>query len=249
MKFGFLSFLLLISGSLAHARVFDINKESFAAYFAASGGVSAIGVNAVKNETASSLNYSGGSNLNYAGEFGFLFSKSLLSLKFGIEILKPSLLESTASTAAGEDYYSVEGTILGYAPKLGLEVNLHGNQVSRSYISVAGGLANVTMKNEYSMTAAGSSALGVSNHSAESKGSGTLWEASLGYENILTDTTTLAVEFGYRQLRIDNLQYTKDVSTFSGANTSGDAVKNADGTAPNLDFSGGFISLGFRFYL
>lgn len=248
MKSKFLIFLLGMSGACAEARVFDINKESFAGYFLGSGGSSALGVNAVQDETASTLTYSGGVNYNYSGEFGFIYSKSRVSVRFGIEVLKPSLLESTA-TASSVEYYSTTSEILGYVPKLAVELNLHGNQVSRSFVSFAGGLANVTMKNEYTLTSAGTSALGASNHTAESKGSGTLLAASLGYENILTDTTTIAIEFGYRQMKINNLQYTKDVTTFSGAKVSGDKVTKSDGSARELDFSGGFIALGFRFYL
>lgn len=248
MKLRYWIFLLSMSATCAQARVFDINKESFAGYFAVGGGSSALGITSLDKEAGSSLSYSGGIGQNYSGEFGFLYSKSRLGIRFGIEILKPSVLDSTA-TSSGADYYSANSAILGFAPKLALEINLHGNQISRSFVSLAGGLASVTMKNEYTMTALGSSALGVSDHTAESKGSGTSLAASLGYENILTDTTTIAVEFGYRQLKIDNLQYTKDVSTFGGAKTSGDAVKHADGSARTLDLSGGFITIGFRFYL
>lgn len=248
MKLKYFIFLLAMSGTCAEARVFDITKESFAAYFSASGGSSLLGVKAIEKEAGSSLTYSGGVNYNYGGEFGFIYSKSAVSLRFGMEILKPSALDSAVGVV-GTDYYSAKSEILGYAPKLALEFNLHGNQVSRSYISVAGGLANVTMKNEYVMTAVGSSALGVVDHTAESKGSGTLLAASLGYENILTDTTTIAVEFGYRQLKIDRLQYTKSVSTFGGAKASGEDVKASDGSARSLDFSGGFVAIGFRFYL
>ncbi len=65
----------------------------------------------------------------------------------------------------------------------------------------------------------------------------------------MTDTTTVVVEFGYRQLKVDNLKYSKDVTTFSGAKSSGDAVVTSSGEKRELDFSGGFISLGFRFYM
>lgn len=248
MKLKYLAFFLTMSATCAQARVFDINKETFAGYFAAGGGSSALGITPLDKEAGTSITYSGSVNYNYSGEFGFLYSKSRLGLRFGIEILKPSALDSTASSS-GSDYYTASNVILGFAPKLALEINLHGNQFSRSFISLAGGLASVTMKNEYTMTALGSSALGVSDHTAESKGSGTLLAAAMGYENILTDTTTIAVEFGYRQLKIEDLKYTKDVSTFGGSKASGDAVKNADGAARNLDLSGGFITIGFRFYL
>jgi hypothetical protein len=240
---------LIFLGSAAQARVFDINKESLAAYFLASGGSSALATKPIQNEGLPNLTYSDGINYNYTGEFGLVYSRPGASLRFGIEIIKPTSLTSTVSST-GTNYYSAESSLLGYAPMVTLDVNLHGNPVSRSFVSLGAGYASMTMKNDYKFTAAGSSAMGgLSDHDIETKGTGTLLQASLGYENILTDTTTIAVEFGYRQLKIDNFEYTKGVTTFGGAKNIGDSVKNADGSARALDFSGGFIALGFRFYL
>ncbi|WP_295905579.1 hypothetical protein [uncultured Bdellovibrio sp.] len=247
--FRFLLPLLILFSSSAQARVFDINKETFAAYFAVSGGGSQIGTSAVDGESGSGISFSGGSKYNYTGEFGFLYSRRFASLRFGFEILKPSALESTASNGTS-DLYSAKSDILGYVPKLTLEVNVHGTNDNRSFISLTAGSASVTMKNDYVLTAAGQAAYaGVADHSVEAKGSGTLLGASLGYEGIMTDTTTVVVEFGYRQLKIDNLKYSKDVTTFSGAKTSGDSVLTSSGNQRDLDFSGGFISIGFRFYM
>ncbi|WP_413570739.1 hypothetical protein ACLWBD_14105 [Bdellovibrio sp. HCB117] len=247
MKFWLLPLLLLTS--TAQARVFNIQKETFAAYFLVSGGGSAIGTEGLDGEASSSINYSGGVNYNYSGEFGFLYSVRYLNFRFGFEILKPSTLDSTANNGTA-DLYSANSQILGYVPKVGVEVNLQSTASYRSFISATAGLASVTMKNAYTLTADGQTAFpGVADHTAESKGSGTSLQASLGYEGNLSDTTTILVEFGYRQLKIDNLKYSKDVTTFSGAKSSGDAVLNTSGEQRELDFSGGFISLGFRFYM
>lgn len=245
----FLLPLLLLISSSAQARVFNINKETFAAYFLATAGGSQIGTSTVKGESGANVAFSGGTKYNYTGEFGFLYSRPHASLRFGFEILKPTDLESTASSG-GSDLYSAKGDILGYVPKLTLEVNVHGTNDSRSFVSLTAGSANITMKNDYTLTSAGQAAYpGVSDHSVEAKGSGTLLSASLGYEGIMTDTTTVVVEFGYRQLKIDNLKYSKDATTFSGAKNSGDALLDASGNQRSVDFSGGFISLGFRFYM
>ncbi len=248
MKNFLLPLFMLALGSTAQARVFNINKETFAAYFNVTGGGSAINTAAVENESGSGVNFSGGVKYNYTGEFGFLYSRPRASLRFGFEILKPSVLESTANN--GADLYSAKSDILGYVPKLTFELNVHGTNTYRSFVSVTAGSANITMKNDYTLTAAGTAAYpGVTDHGVEAKGSGTLLSASLGYEGIMTDTTTVVVEFGYRQLKIDNLKYSKDVTTFSGAKTSGDPVLDSSGKQRELDFSGGFISLGFRFYM
>lgn len=241
--------IAIISASAAQARVFDITKETFAAYFLATGGGSSVGTKAVEGEAAGNLSYDNGVKYNYSGEFGFIYSRPLGSLRFGFEIFKPSMLETTAKNGA-TGLYSASSDLLGYAPKLAIEINVHGNKQSRSYISGAVGTAIFTMKNDYTLTAAGQSAFpGVSDHSTEAKGSSTLLSLALGYEGILTDTTTITAEFGYRQLKVDNFKYSKDVTTFSGAHSSGDVLQNTSGGARTLDFSGGFISIGFRFYL
>lgn len=248
MKFFILPLLLVLSIQ-AEARVFNINNEAFAAYFLATGGGSLLGTTSVDGESGTNVNFSGGTSYNYTGEFGFLYSTPYLGFRFGFELIKPFALSATANDGTS-DLYSVTGSIVGYAPKFTVDVNLHRANRSRSFVTATIGNASVTMKNEYVLTAAGQTAFpGVVDHTAESKGSGTLLEASLGYEGLLADTTTMIVEFGYRQLKIENLNYTKDVTTFTGAQTSGSPVLNSSGTQRTLDLSGGFISIGFRFYM
>ncbi|WII72850.1 hypothetical protein QJS83_03070 [Bdellovibrio sp. 22V] len=245
----FLPLLLLVT-STAQARVFNINKETFAAYFLATGGGSALGDSAVKGESGATIGFSEEVKYNYSGEFGFLYSRPQASLRFGFEILKPQTMNNSTANNGTDDLYTASSDLLGYAPKLTLEVNLQRTNTYRSFVSLTGGYANVTMKNDYTLTAAGQTAFpGVSDHAVEAKGSGTLLGASLGYEGIMTDTTTVLVEFGYRQLKVDNLEYTKSVTTFSGAKNSGDPVLTSSGSKRELDFSGAFISIGFRFYL
>lgn len=241
--------LLLVVGVSAEARVFNVNNEAFAAYFLMTGGGSVLGTTAVDGESGTNVTFSGGTNYNYTGEFGFLYSTPYLGFRFGFEVIKPFALDSTANDGTS-DLYSVTSALVGYAPKLTVDVNIHRANTSRSFLTATIGNASLTMKNEYTLTAAGQSAFpGVANHTTESKGDGILYAASLGYEGLLADTTTILVEFGYRQVKINNLNYTKDVTTFTGAQTSGSPVLNSSGTQRQLDLSGGFISLGFRFYM
>lgn len=248
MKY-FWGLLFLLIPLATQARVFNIDKETAAAYFMMTGAGSQMGTNALNGESGAGVSFSGGTNYNYSGEFGFLYSRPYASLRFGLEIFKPSLLNSGA-TSGGTDLYSAQSDIMGFAPKISLEVNLNRGGSYRSFIALMAGAASITMKNDYVLTAAGQSAYpGVVDHSIEAKGSATLMAATLGYEGLLTDTTTIFVEFGYRQLKFESLKYTKDVTTFSGAKVSGDALVNAAGEPRSLDFSGGFIGLGFRFFL
>lgn len=244
----FLPLLLLVCSS-AQARVFNVNNEAFAAYFLATGGGSALGTSALDGESGASFTFSGGTNYNYTGEFGFLYSTPYVGFRFGFEVIKPFALGSSANNGASE-LYSVTSSLVGYAPKLTVDVNIHRATTSRSFVTATVGSASVTMKNEYTLTSAGQTAFpGVANHTAESKGDGILYAASVGYEGLLADTTTILAEFGYRQLKIDNLSYTKDVTTFTGAKTSGSPVLNSSGAQRTMDLSGGFLSIGFRFYM
>ncbi|MNJ99744.1 hypothetical protein D3C87_175250 [compost metagenome] len=243
-------FLVLIGGfSFAEARVFNINKETFAGYFSIGGGSSLLGSSAFDKESGSGISFSAKPEYNYQGEFGFVYARPHASLRFGIEILKPQSISTTAKNST-DDLYTNQSDILGFAPKLTFDVNLHSAQTYRSFVAVGVGLANITLKNAYKLTAAGQTAFpGVSDHSIEAKGSATSLTGSLGYEGLLTDTTTLLFEMGYRQLSINNLKYTKSATTFTGAKDSGDAVLDSDGAQRELNLGGFFVSLGFRFYL
>lgn len=241
--------LALGASSLAEAKIFNINRESFAGYFSVGGGSSLMGDSALSGESGSGVSFSQKSQYSYQGEFGFLYSVSLINLRFGIEILKPQVLEGNASNTSGA-LYSYKNEIMGFAPKLGLEINLDRQVDSRSFVSFGAGIADVSLKTDYVLTSIGQSTYsGVSDHGIEAKGSGTTLSASLGYESLLTDSTTLAFEMGYRQLSIDKFKYSKSANTFTGSKSSGDVVVDSDGKNRKLDLGGFFIALGFRFYL
>lgn len=247
--FAFAAAALLISSS-ASARVFNINKETFAAYFNMTAGGSMIGTSALNGEAAANITYSGDVNYNYTGEFGFVYSRPAANLKFGFEILKPlNLAGSSASN--GSELYTADSEILGYVPKLSAEINLQATNIYRSFLSLTAGAANITLKNAYDLTAAGQAAYPsvAAQHDIEAKGAATLLSAGLGYEGLLSDTTTIVAEFGYRSLKFDSLTYAKSTTTFSGSHNSGDQVLKTSGDKRSLDLSGAYISIGFRFYL
>lgn len=230
----------------AEARVFNINKEKVASYFMITGGPSAIKQNAFLNESTTTDTYTGEAALNYTGEFGVLYSTPSVNFRFGFEVFKPSALkEVPAQNSGGTDIYTLNSDITAYAPKLGIEINLQKTNTFRAFITASAGSASASYKNDYTIV----SYPGVLDHSVEAKGTGLLYSGTLGVESHMTDTTTYIFEFGYRQLKIEGFNYSKDVTTFSGAKVSGDAVLDASGNARTLDFTGGYISLGFRFYM
>jgi len=248
MRFFLLSLMSVFLCFEAQARVFDMNSESFAGYFLVTGGTSGLGQGAFSGE-ASNVSFDNSAKYNYSGEFGFIYVQSAVALRFGLEILAPESVNTTASRG-GTNLYSDTSTVLGLIPKLTVEVKLSSNNVYRSFLGFSAGYATVTMKNDYTLTAAGQSAFpGVSDNNVQAKGIGTLLSASIGIERLLNDATTFMVEAGYRELMINSLNYTSAVTTFAGSETSGSQDVDVNGQARKLNLSGPFISLGFRFYL
>lgn len=248
MKFSLWLILFFIPFS-AEARVFNFGKESFAAYFGGTAGQTGLGKGAVEGESGANITFSGESKTAYSGEFGFVYSRPQVSFRFGFEMLSPAKLDGSTANNGTTDLYSVDSDVLGYLPKLAVDVNLRGTGSSRSYISVAVGSASVTMKNDYTFTAAGSAAFPGSETATEAKGTAIMYSAAFGHEALMTDTTTVLCELGYRSLKIDNLAYSKDVTIFNQSHTSGDKVTDSSGSQRSLDLSGLFIGLSFRFYL
>lgn len=245
LKFAFLALSLCGAMTRAEARVFNINNERLASYFLATGGPSAVKQNAFLNEANTTNTFTGQVAYNYTGEFGFLYSTPSLSLRFGFEIFSPSSVKDAPANDGSADIYNLTSDITVYAPKVGLEINLQRTATYRSFITAYTGLGNASYKNEYTII----SYPGVTDHTVETKGTAMLYGGSVGVESFMTDTTTYIFEFGYRVMKINNFKYSKDVTTFSGAKVAGDPVLDADGLPRTLDFNGGYVSIGFRFYM
>lgn len=243
--FAFFMLSALLAAEPASARVFNINNESFASYFSLSGAPSTLGKKAFENEASASITYDKKVDYNYSGEFGFLYSRPDVSFRFGFEVFKPQILSEVAAKNGSADAYSLKSDYTGYAPKVGMELNLHKSDVYRTYLLAFFGAATLNLRNEYKII----SYPGVSNHIVEATGNGRFYGASLGVESLLTDITTYTFEFGYRVLDVQELAYTKDVNTFGGAKAAGARYMDSTGAVKNFSLTGWYLSLGFRFYL
>lgn len=230
----------------AQARVFDMTKEQFASYLVFSGGPSAIADAAFAKESAAT-DSNGSVALNTSFEFGFLYVTKTVSWRFGFEVMKPSALpDVTATNAGGTALYHVKSDVIGYYPKLGLELNLKTTGSSRIFLTGAAGTTSLNVTNEYSE-------LTIAPHTdftMKYKGNATTWSAGLGYEFAAFDTTTLVFEAGYRKMNVDKLVYSEAVpASFDVAHAAGDSVTRTDGDPRGIDLTGYYASLGFRFFL
>jgi hypothetical protein len=248
MKLSLLVFLLLCP-LMGEARVFDLNKETFAAYFMGTAGTSALGTGAVRGESGSTVAFSEESKTIYSGEFGFLYSLPQVSFRFGFEYLSPASMKDSVANNGTSDLYSVDSITQAYIPKITVEINVRGAGDQRSFVGLTAGAANFTLKNDYTLTAAGTAQWPGMDTSVEGKGTGTMLAVALGHEGLLSDTTTYAFEFGYRYLKIEDLKYSSDTNVFGTSHSSGDAMKTQAGGARDIDLSGIYLGLSFRFYM
>ncbi len=235
------------------ARIFDMNDLGFSAYFLANYGTSSIGQSAFESDSATTTTYNSTVSVYSGGEFGFVFTNSQANIRLGFEIFSPAKLETvTAENASSQSLYTFDSSINGYAPMLGLELNITRLPASRWFLMFSGGSATITIKNSYTLAAQGAisypSVATTHDVSMVSKAA-TAYRAALAYERHFSDTSTWLAEFGYRSLVFTEFTYGEAVTTFQGAQAAGDVVYLADGTTKRtLDFTNYYLMLGFRIY-
>lgn len=237
----------------AFSRVFDINKESFAAYLRGQYALAQQGDIPFAPSSGSGTTFSDSYSYNLAYEFGFVYATRFVNWRFGFEVIKPTDLRGIKGTnsTGSTDYYTVTNTISAYIPKIGLEFNLKNWSASRIYASVDYGMATANVQNSYTFTAAGSTQYPTpgADFREEVVGTGTSIESSLGFETLLSDTTTVVLEGGYRTLEINGFKHNVDATTFRGAVSKGDQALNADGSERSLSLSGGYAALVLRIWI
>lgn len=242
---------LLLSGEMLWARVFRMNNETFATYFGGSYGPSSLKQTHFADTSGTDATIDKSVDINYSGEFGILFRSSKVGLRLGVEVINPSTIsKAVGSDASGVKLYDFGSNISALVPKVTLEVNLKSTDSWRAFLAVGGGSATATYKNSYVLTADGQTAFpGVADFSEEGTAAALLYEGSLGFETLMSDTTTIVIGLGYRQLNVTGYKYKADVVSFDGSHTSGDPVLNADGTNKTSSYTGAQASILFRFYL
>lgn len=244
---GFIA-VLFVFPARAHARVFSLDQETFASYLTFSYGPSKVLDNAFYSEEASVASFSEDQKTNLGGEFGFVYATKRINWRFGFEILKPAIVRSTAANASGAAVYDVKSEITGYLPKIGVEINLKTTPAYRVMLFGYFGTTSVTVQNDYTNVTVAP----MTDFTTKYKGNCSTKGGGLAFEYAAFDTSTFTLEFGYRDSVVDKLVYSADVNGFSGTTHSAGDRANwlaEDGKARELDFSGAYVSAGFRFYL
>jgi hypothetical protein len=248
-------YLLLIAINLpffeAKARIFRLTNETVAAYFGGSYGPSSILQTHYSGTSGTGATIDKSMSTNYGGEIGALFTTQALGVRIGFELIKPSTVtKAIGSDASSTKLYDFESSLSVLVPKVALEINLKTTETWRLFVSLGGGTATASYKNSYLFTAAGLTAFpGVADFSDEATGTALLYDGGLGFETLMNDTTTVALNIGYRQLYIPQYKYKLAVTNFTGGHAKDDVVLNEDATVKSSLFTGATAFLMFRFYL
>lgn len=229
----------------AEARVFDLNKESFASYFSIGTGTSVVDKAAFKDESTTTTTYNDGIATNPSGEFGFIYANKFISWRFGFESIRPAKLATVTATDGGATVYNIDSDVTIYTPKLGLELNFKTTGQSRVYGFGYAGQSSITVANSYTNLTIAPNA----DFSSTYTGTANLMGGGLGYEFAAFDTTSMTIEAGYRDLSFSNLTYSTAITNFTGSQTAGATVVDVSGAKRALNFTGAYATVGFRFYL
>ena len=250
MKLIWILLLFIQIPFMSHARVFNMSKETFASYLRGSYSTSSVTSTPFADATGAEESFDKEFGNSTSGEFGFVWTSPKVSFRIGVEFLGPAGITTTATDASEQELYTLRSDFSAYAPKVGLELNLYKGPESRLFLLLAGGSATVTLSNKYTFAAAGTTQFGLADFTESSQATATLTEANLTYETLMTDTTTVSLELGFRQLSVEKLTHTEAYNSFnSQAIAKGDTVLNADGEARALDLGGPYVGIGFRFYI
>lgn len=244
--------VLMMTASLdcAEARKFDMKNERFATYFGGSYGLSNLGDYAFGQSGGTGVQTDQAVRTNYSGEFGVTFTSDHGGIRLSGEYLLGKALAGVNGTnASGTSYYTLNSQVTAIIPMVSAEAPVWRGLESRLMVGGGLGYAFVYLDQEYFMTSAGTSALGVSNYVEKSSTRTLAWKLYVSAETLFVDSSTITIEGGYRSVKVGSLQSTKDTAAISGAQTEGSDIKNMDGSLRAFDLGGAYMSLYFRFYL
>lgn len=243
------SFILLAS-VYAEARVFNIAKQTVSTYIRGSYATSQLGLKGYGLSSNANTVFTDKVSVNTSGEFGLYFASGAFGVRFAGELLSPKALENVSGTnSGGTPLMSVDSKAQALIYKMNIEYSRFFTPISKMYISVGMGSANVTLTNAYTMTAAGTTAYSLTDHTVKGTQSLIMAEVAVGYEYNFSADTTVMMDLGWRQLQAKSLTHTSATTTFNGANAQGDALVDHDGSATTLDLGGFYVGLGLRFYI
>jgi hypothetical protein len=191
---------------------------------------------------------------SFSGELGFMFRVApRINMRLGAEVFEPEpITNANGANSSGTSLLTMNSNIFVFNPQVAVEV-VATTFKSGNRILVTGGVGDafVNLKNDYNVTAAGQTALGLGSFTETATGQDINFFSSVGYEFYMVDHILGMLEVGYRYFHVNDLNHSQNEKTFaqqSGA-TSGSPLLNSDGSQRTFDLSGVFVGLSFRFYI
>jgi hypothetical protein len=252
MKNSFRIYLIvLVFPMTLNARVFNINEEKIATTVKGAWAPSSVLQSHFEDTSGTNITIEDEVNYNLGGEIGLVFTASRAAFRLGVESIHPNPIEAKEGTnLSNQIMYTFDSDISVLLPKADIDFTIRSGDAWRIFLSLGGGVGTLSYKNSYAMTTEGQTVFsGLANFSEEGTSTATMLEGGLNFEHLFTDTTTIVIELGYRQLKFEEVKFKNDVTSFTGAHVKGDIVLNADGTNKAIDFTGFVAGVCFRFYL
>lgn len=238
--------------SVSDARKFDFKSESFASYLKGTYGPSAVGRSPFGDSSgASTTVFDQTISSNYSGEFGFLLSTTNFNLRGAVEMLIPSHISDVKGKDAGDNIlFNLDTRTTAVIPMFYVDIIGLRTPTSKAFVGAGIGYGYVKVENRYELTAAGLATYPtLGDFTEKAEGQAVASHVYAGYETLLTDTTTVVFDLGYRYLNANSLTHLAAADTFNGSVVRGDRVTKANGTSRGIDLSGGYIGLAFRIYI
>lgn len=231
------------------ARVFSFDDQYLSTYLRGTGGLSSVGQTGFGNASGTETSFSEEVNYDYSGGIGLTLSYQKVTLRLGVEAILPQEVFATGANTAGTELLSVTSENLAVVPNVALEFQIHRLEQTRFMFGLGAGLASLTLKNTYDLTAEGESELGVSDYSEVMEGSALGGQAYFIMETLFTDNVTFTSQIGYRYYKIESLEHTQASTTINGTVVEGSPALNSDGGQREVELKGFYIGLGLRFYI
>lgn len=235
--------------STALARKFDMKSEVFATYFGGGFGPSNVSDHAFGMAAGADVQTDQIVRSNFSGEFGILFAISRFNVRIAGEYLVGRALAGVKGSSGTTEYYQLGSKITAFVPMALIEAEIWSKMETRLVLGGGLGMASVSLDQDYEMTTAGTAALGVASYTEKASTSVSTWRAYIGGETLFVDSTTVALELGYRELKVGAMQSTKDTTSLTGQQSLGTTLVNMDGSARSFDLGGAYANIYFRFYL
>ncbi len=249
-----LSAVLFFSATPAHAVVFDMGKEKFGSYLRSSYLPSWQGAtDPFAQSSGANLTFNDQFTNLWSYEFGFLINAGKVTWRVGLEVLQPPTLSNVSGkdAASGTVYYTMNSQITVYTPKIGFEFNLKTWKENRLWLCAEGGYSTLTVQNNYNFTAAGNTQFpGVANFREVVGGTQISYAVAMGFETLMSDSTTISLELGYRMMDFASMTETNSVTNFQGNQAGGaKALRNDGVTNRDINLSGSFVALNLRIWV